>query len=520
MKLRISSPVVLLLLPAITTTLADQSSDHENVQKFSMLERDMTETNTVAPDVEELAPKASPKGSLDAPVDGRDGRPHAGPWVETNAERDRKKSGTVSGEEQPRQVPKSAEHLESNGEPIPYSNDGVMDDRNRAAPKEGTRGTEGGVSEKLKGNTYSGDKSPDSPKEAPPLPHSDEQKLPTAGEDSGAKDTKGSSTDSTLGVLEKPADLPNKPHDIPPPKSPATVKDSPVGFDQEGSSTTVDEVLPEGERDAFHSLLFSFTMILVSEIGDKTFLVAALMAMRHPRLLVFSAAFSALICMTILSAVLGHAVPSLIPKTFTKFLAAVLFFVFGAKMLKEGREMSPDEGVGEEMREVEMELEEKEHEQLRMNRRRSSVTPHALESGRLGRKPRSSGNRLPSPPESLSSSSSRESSPRPSQRWNDLLVGMNNLFSLLLSPAWVQTFVMTFLGEWGDRSQIATIAMAAGQNYWFVTIGAISGHGICTAAAVIGGSAIAGKVSMRVVTLGGAGAFLVFGAIYLLEALF
>ena len=57
---------------------------------------------------------------------------------------------------------------------------------------------------------------------------------------------------------------------------------------------------------------------------------------------------------------------------------------------------------------------------------------------------------------------------------------------------------MTFLGEWGDRSQIATIAMAAGQDYWWVTGGAISGHAVCTAAAVIGGRAIAGKVSMRV----------------------
>lgn len=163
-------------------------------------------------------------------------------------------------------------------------------------------------------------------------------------------------------------------------------------------------------------------------------------------------------------------------------------------MLKEGREMSPDEGVGEEMKEVEMELEEKEQEQIRLGRRRLSVTPHSLEAGRG----RSSKNRMPSPPESLSSSSSRESSPSPGRRWNDMLVGLNNLFSLLLSPAWVQTFAMTFLGEWGDRSQIATIAMAAGQDYWWVTVGAATGHGICTAAAVIGGSAIAGKVSMRV----------------------
>ncbi|KAL4906825.1 hypothetical protein BDW74DRAFT_127792 [Aspergillus multicolor] len=516
MKLRISSGV-LLLLPSITTVLADQSSSYDNVNDYAVTARDFSATDAIVPDLDELALKPSPKGTQDAPVDGRDGRPHAGPWVETTAERDRKRSGTVDEDIQP--GTKSTEYLDSDGEPIPYSNDGVMDERNRAAPKEGTRGTEGGVSGKLKENIYTGDKSPDSPKEAPPLPHSEEQKLPTTGS-SGATDAKGSSADSTLGVLERPADLPGKPHDIPLPKSPSTVKDSPVGLDKEGSSTAATEVLPEGERDAFHSLLFSFTMIVVSEIGDKTFLVAALMAMRHPRLLVFSAAFSALIGMTVLSAILGHAVPTLIPKTFTKFLAAVLFFIFGAKMLKEGREMSPDEGVGEEMREVEQELEEKEHEQLRMSRRRSSITPHSLEAGRLGRKPRSSANRLPSPPESLSSSSSRGSSPRPSQRWNDFLVGMNNLFSLLLSPAWVQTFVMTFLGEWGDRSQIATIAMAAGQDYWFVTIGAITGHGLCTAAAVIGGSAIAGKVSMRVVTLGGATAFLIFGCIYLLEALF
>ncbi|KAL2794378.1 hypothetical protein BJX66DRAFT_304250 [Aspergillus keveii] len=511
MKLPASSPLIFLLLPAIATALADAASN-ENVKNPLAVERDSISTNTIVPDLDDLPPKASPKGTLDAPVDGKDGRPHAGPWVETNAERDRRKSGAVTtSDEQTR----SDTNLDYDGKPIPYSNDGVMDDRNRAAPKEGTRGTEGGVSEKLKGLDY-GDKSPDSPKEAPPLPHSEEQKLPSTGADSVTKDTKGSSADSNLGVLEKPADLPDKPHDIPPPKPPASSKDSPVGFDKEGSTLPAND-LPQ---DAFHSLLFSFTMIIVSEIGDKTFLVAALMAMRHPRLLVFSAAFSALIAMTVLSAVLGHAVPTLIPKTFTKFLAAVLFFIFGAKMLKEGREMSPDEGVGEEMREVEAELEEKEHEQLRMSRRRSSVTPHSLEAGRLGRKSRSSANRLPSPPESLSSSSSRESSPRPTQRWNDMLVGVNNLFSLLLSPAWVQTFVMTFLGEWGDRSQIATIAMAAGQDYWWVTVGAISGHGICTAAAVIGGSAIAGKVSMRVVTLGGAVAFLVFGAIYLLEALF
>lgn len=238
-------------------------------------------------------------------------------------------------------------------------------------------------------------------------------------------------------------------------------------------------------------------MILASEVGDKTFLIAALMAMKHDRLLVFSAAFSALITMTVLSAVLGHAVPTLIPKRVTNFLAAGLFLIFGARLLKEGMAMSPDEGVGAEMKEVEQELEEKEHQARQQGRRRSSISPYALEMGlgNRGTRKSRSGTRLPSPPRSPSESPDR--SPSPSS-FKNFIAGLNNLLGLLLSPAWVQTFVMTFLGEWGDRSQIATIAMAAGQDYWWVTGGAISGHAVCTGVAVLGGRAIAGRVSMKV----------------------
>lgn len=242
-------------------------------------------------------------------------------------------------------------------------------------------------------------------------------------------------------------------------------------------------------------------MILFSEIGDKTFLIAALMAMKHDRLLVFSAAFAALMVMTVLSAVLGHAVPTLIPERFTHFLASGLFLIFGGKMLKEGLAMSPGEGVAAEMQEVEMELEEKEHLARKESRRRSSISPYALEMGMGGRNSGSrksrSGSRLPSPPRSPSSSPDRSPSP-PRSNFKGLMNGLSNLFSLLLSPAWVQTFVMTFLGEWGDRSQIATIAMAAGSDYWWVTGGAVSGHAVCTGIAVIGGRAIAGRVSLRV----------------------
>ncbi len=58
-----------------------------------------------------------------------------------------------------------------------------------------------------------------------------------------------------------------------------------------------------------------------------------------------------------------------------------------------------------------------------------------------------------------------------------------------------QAFIMTFLAEWGDRSQIATIALAASYNLFMVYVGALLGHFICTGAAVQLGEYISKRVS-------------------------
>ena len=123
-------------------------------------------------------PKAAPKGTLDAPVDGKDGKPHDGPWVETEAERDRKKDKadgrtyTAAGTEE------AGDPLGQDGNLIPHSNEGVMDDPGRLGPKEGTRGTEGGMTEKTKDVKQLKEKVPETPKEARPLPHSEQEKIP------------------------------------------------------------------------------------------------------------------------------------------------------------------------------------------------------------------------------------------------------------------------------------------------------------------------------------------------------
>lgn len=259
--------------------------------------------------------------------------------------------------------------------------------------------------------------------------------------------------------------------------APSPTHDRPALFDQ----PTEEE---QDYKELEESLLISLLMIIVSEIGDKTFLIAAIMAMKHSRLVVFTAAFLSLVVMSILSALLGHVVPNLIPKAYTDILAALLFLFFGVRMLYEAYHMDADGGQ-EEMTEVEEELKEAED--------RERV--HKLEALEVG-------------------GMEPEESERRMSKAEKAKEGLMNLMQLMFSPVFVQTFVLTFLGEWGDRSQISTIALAAANNVYWVTAGVIVGHSMCTGLAVIGGRMLAAKISVRTVTFAGAILFLVFGVYY------
>jgi putative Ca2+/H+ antiporter (TMEM165/GDT1 family) len=188
-------------------------------------------------------------------------------------------------------------------------------------------------------------------------------------------------------------------------------------------------------------------MIIFSEIGDKTFLIAAILAMRHSRLTVFAGAFSSLLVMSILSAAMGHILPTLIPRKWTTVAAAVLFLVFGAKMLMEGRAMQGgNEKIQEEMKEAEEEIDgdegvdehvkaeagSLEHIEMHEKNTNGTASPASASVAGVGRKEKSG--------------------------WKE---GARNFCSLFFGPVFVQAFVLTFLGEWGDRSQIATIALGA-----------------------------------------------------------
>ena len=149
--------------------------------------------------------------------------------------------------------------------------------------------------------------------------------------------------------------------------------------------------------------------------------------------------------MTLLSALLGNLLTKLIPRSYTYYLSSILFALFGIKMLHEGWYMDHNDAT-EEYEEANSTLKENEEKSESLNH---SKDPEA---------------NLPhqEPPKTCTS-----------RRFV-------TIFRKYLSPIFLQAFILTFLAEWGDRSQISTIILGARENIFGTVLGGTLGHGACT----------------------------------------
>lgn len=233
-----------------------------------------------------------------------------------------------------------------------------------------------------------------------------------------------------------------------------------------------------------HAFFASLSVIVVSEIGDKTFFIAAIMAMKHSRCTIYTGAMLALGLMTLLSALLGNIVTKIIPKTYTYYASSVLFALFGLKMLREGWQMTHADNGSEEYEEASLTLREQEEKNSNAN--------NSLEMGGGGAK------------------LDNEANYNNSKSFYFVTRRFVILFRKYCSTVLLQAFLLTFLAEWGDRSQISTIILGARENMVGTVLGGTLGHGLCTGLAVIGGRMIAQRISVKTVTLVGAFVFLFF----------
>lgn len=198
----------------------------------------------------------------------------------------------------------------------------------------------------------------------------------------------------------------------------------------------------------------AFSLVFLSEIGDKTFFVAALLAAKLSRAVSFVGSLGALAVMTVISVVVGqvfHAVPSELASgvPLDDVAAVIAFTYFGVKIL--GEALESDDGGKSAMDEEFEEAEETVQD-------------------------------------------------------NDGIVRAN------VGAQIASIFGLVFAAEFGDRSFLATIALSAAQNPVSVGAGAVAAHGLATGIAVIGGAYISKYVSEKVIAYVGGSLFLVFAA--------
>ena len=187
-------------------------------------------------------------------------------------------------------------------------------------------------------------------------------------------------------------------------------------------------------------------LITLSELGDKTFFIGAILAMRHPRRWVFLGVTTALAAMTLLSVWIGQ-LASFFPTHYVQGIAVALFIGFGLKLLYDASRMSSQRTLEGEQTEALEAVEQREQ---------SIVT------------------------------------------WS-------------VRAVVIEAFTLTFVAEWGDRTQLATITLASSHHAYGVLLGSILGHAICAAIAVACGKLIAGRISERLITALGGALFIVFG---------
>ena len=130
------------------------------------------------------------------------------------------------------------------------------------------------------------------------------------------------------------------------------------------ATTQIDGFMASLAETGFYQ---AFSLVFVSEIGDKTFFMAGLLAMKTSKVISFVGSMGALFVMTLISVIIGqsfHAVPAGFGESVLGGLplddvAAVLAFAFfGVKTLQDALTMEEGESVmDEELAEAEEEVE-------------------------------------------------------------------------------------------------------------------------------------------------------------------
>ena len=228
------------------------------------------------------------------------------------------------------------------------------------------------------------------------------------------------------------------------------------------------------------SFLYSLSFIFISDLTDKSVFLIIFLSKKIPPLTLYLVSLSSVLLMNYLSILLGYYLPKLISETFMKILALILFVSFGILSIIES--LKKDEKIDELLELTKKELNESENDYSLMN----EDVETDIESNK----------------EVLLPSIMRTNS-------NISDISSNSTISFGLITA---IFFFFFLSDFGDKSQIAIVTMAAIYNINGILLGSTLALIGTITIAVLFGNWISEKISPKKLLFIGGLIFLSFGA--------
>eukprot|EP01054_Gregarina_sp_Poly1_P004299 Gregarina_sp_Poly_1__4298@NODE_2336_length_2262_cov_101_148519_g1492_i0_p1_GENE_NODE_2336_length_2262_cov_101_148519_g1492_i0NODE_2336_length_2262_cov_101_148519_g1492_i0_p1_ORF_typecomplete_len391_score40_24UPF0016/PF01169_19/1_5e14UPF0016/PF01169_19/2_3e20DUF3772/PF12607_8/8_2e03DUF3772/PF12607_8/0_013DUF2783/PF10932_8/26DUF2783/PF10932_8/6_1NicO/PF03824_16/3_3e02NicO/PF03824_16/0_15_NODE_2336_length_2262_cov_101_148519_g1492_i01861358 len=242
------------------------------------------------------------------------------------------------------------------------------------------------------------------------------------------------------------------------------------------------------------SILAAFSLTLVTEVGDRTFFVAALLAAQYCKWRVWLGAVAALWTQTIACALLGSFFHSWQFKSawlswpVDDYLAGIVLAVFGIIHMRESL--------------LEHGKSARDCEALEISPSSTLLERH----GSVSRLSTASDKRR-----SSAVSNKQVEQARQTLQTNTLA---KNQSSIILHSFW-----LVLVAELGDRSMFSTTALAAAQNPVGVAIGASFGHALVTCAAVTCAALLGQFLNEWIINIFGGLLFVAFGVLSLTEGL-
>lgn len=239
------------------------------------------------------------------------------------------------------------------------------------------------------------------------------------------------------------------------------------------------------KKNFWDSCLSGFSLIFVSEIGDKTFFLTMVYAASNSFFKTLFLTGATMLSMNAISLLIGYSLPFLLYREYIDWIGIFVFLFFGLVLFYQGLTME-SKYIDEEYEEVVREI-----------RSRSSSILKDSQTVEIENKDLQ---------ENILDIKDEEST----------LIKTKKRGNTLPATAYISSLIVA---ELGDRSQITAIVIGAINNFYGVLLGTSLAFIVCIITAIFFGNFLKRVLTNKELTLIGAVIFLIFSFLYLLEKL-